>query len=311
MRARRDQALPGAGRRRQDHVGAADQLDQRLLLRGVERQPLLGHPGLEDVEQHVRVGRFRRRGEAVEERQDACSQTPSRCGSGLRARKVNAVVDADRDRPEPDRLQPGDERGGIDRVVDVADVEVVQAGARQAVRADHRPARPQHPQRLREHLVLQGRRRHVVQHREGPDGVERRRRRTAALVASPCCTSTLVPAKRSRSVATVSSSSSTATSCSTRWRSHSALAPGPGPISSIRGPSSRPSHERRQHVVVQVRRPLGTRAELGVVLVHRHGGHPRREAAQRLPASSTQSTAHGSASSRPSGIGRPHTSHRP
>lgn len=79
----------------------------------------------------------------------------------------------DRNLGEAERLQPGKQRGGLDRVIGVALVEVVQVDAGQAVRADKRPARPEHPQRLREHRVLQGARRHVVQHREHPDGVER------------------------------------------------------------------------------------------------------------------------------------------
>ena len=64
VRAGGDQALPGPGRCRQDDVGPADQLDQRLLLRRVERQALLADPGLEDVEERVGVGRG---GETVEE----------------------------------------------------------------------------------------------------------------------------------------------------------------------------------------------------------------------------------------------------
>ncbi len=162
VRAGGDQALPGAGRRGEDHVGAADQLDQRLLLRRVERQPLLADPGLEDVEQRVGVG-SPVGGEAVEEwhrpvivpdarpgspisrrTQDSCCQSSVVC-VGLARPEGERVVHADRDRAEADRLQPGEERRGIDRVVDVADVEVVQVGARQAVRGDHRPARPSGP----------------------------------------------------------------------------------------------------------------------------------------------------------------------
>lgn len=43
------------------------------------------------------------------------------------------VIHGDRDPAEAQRLQPGQERGGLDRVVGVAGVEVVQVVARQAV----------------------------------------------------------------------------------------------------------------------------------------------------------------------------------
>src|SRR6201746_2941733 len=91
---------------------------------------------------------------------------------GLGGAEGEAVVDADRDRSEAARLQPGQEGGGIDRVVDVAEMEVVEISARQAVRGDHGPAWAEYPQRLREQLVLKRNRRHVVQHRERPDRVE-------------------------------------------------------------------------------------------------------------------------------------------
>ena len=73
----RHQALPGAGRRRQDHVGPADDLDQRLLLRRVEGQALLPHPGLEDVEERVRVGSVRGV-ESVEEAAVSACRRPRR-----------------------------------------------------------------------------------------------------------------------------------------------------------------------------------------------------------------------------------------
>ena len=40
----RDERLAGAGRRRQDHVRPRHDLDDRLVLRGVEREPLFGRP---------------------------------------------------------------------------------------------------------------------------------------------------------------------------------------------------------------------------------------------------------------------------
>ena len=55
VRAGGDQALSGAGGRGEDHVGAGEDLQQRLLLRRVEAQALLAGPGLERLEQAVRI----------------------------------------------------------------------------------------------------------------------------------------------------------------------------------------------------------------------------------------------------------------
>ena len=51
VRADRDQALARAGRRRQDHVGAREELDQGLLLSRVQLEALLGAPRLEGLVQ--------------------------------------------------------------------------------------------------------------------------------------------------------------------------------------------------------------------------------------------------------------------
>ncbi len=51
-----DQALSRAGRRRQDHVRPRHHLDQRLLLRRVQRDPLLSHPPREGVVQGIGIG---------------------------------------------------------------------------------------------------------------------------------------------------------------------------------------------------------------------------------------------------------------
>src|SRR5579862_3388314 len=88
-------------------------------------------------------------------------------GISLACDEDEVVADDQGDRPEPGGLEPGEERRGPDRVVGVTLVELVQVVAAQAVRAEERAARAQHPERLGEHPVLQGARRHVVQHREG------------------------------------------------------------------------------------------------------------------------------------------------
>ena len=75
--------------------------------------------------------------------------------------------------PKPMVWQPAEQRARLDRVVGVAFVKVVQAVAGQAVGADQHAARPEHPERLGQDLVLPGQRRNVVQHRERADRVER------------------------------------------------------------------------------------------------------------------------------------------
>src|SRR6185437_12051302 len=51
----RDEGLPRARGRRQDHVLAAEQLEQRFLLRGIERQPLLRDALEKRIEDDVAV----------------------------------------------------------------------------------------------------------------------------------------------------------------------------------------------------------------------------------------------------------------
>ena len=82
------------------------------------------------------------------------------------------VADLEHDLAEADRLQPGEEGGGLDRVVGVALVVPVQPVAGQAVGADERPAGPQRAERPGQDRVLHGARRHVVQHGEHADRVE-------------------------------------------------------------------------------------------------------------------------------------------
>ena len=50
-----DHRLPRPGRRREDDVVAAEQLDDRLVLVRVEVEPLVGHPAGEGVVDRVRV----------------------------------------------------------------------------------------------------------------------------------------------------------------------------------------------------------------------------------------------------------------
>src|SRR5262249_49876969 len=54
-----DQALAGPGRGAEDHVGARDDLDQRLFLMRVQGQALELGPALEGVEQIVGSGALR------------------------------------------------------------------------------------------------------------------------------------------------------------------------------------------------------------------------------------------------------------
>src|SRR2546430_3956248 len=61
----------------------------------------------------------------------------------------------DRDLAESQRLEAAQQCARLDGVVGVVDVEMVQAVAGQAVRADQRAAGPQHPERLGQDLVLQ------------------------------------------------------------------------------------------------------------------------------------------------------------
>ena len=56
-RSGRHEALAGAGRRRQDHVGAGDALEDRLVLRGIERQPAVVDPLRDRVVDDVLVRR--------------------------------------------------------------------------------------------------------------------------------------------------------------------------------------------------------------------------------------------------------------
>ena len=65
LRAGGDQRLARAGRRREDDVRAADQLDQRLLLRRVQHRAVRLGPGGEVGEQLVGVGALRAQGGEV------------------------------------------------------------------------------------------------------------------------------------------------------------------------------------------------------------------------------------------------------
>ena len=56
VRARGDQALAGSGRGAHDHIGAGDDLDQRLLLVRVQGEALLLRPAGEGVEDRVGIG---------------------------------------------------------------------------------------------------------------------------------------------------------------------------------------------------------------------------------------------------------------
>ena len=83
-----------------------------------------------------------------------------------------AVADRQGDLAEANCLQPGEEGGGLDRVVGVALVVPVQTVAGEAVGADERPAGAQRAQCPGQDRVLQGAGRDVVQHGEHADGVE-------------------------------------------------------------------------------------------------------------------------------------------
>ena len=56
VRADGDEALPGAGRRREDDVRSGDDLHHRLLLRRVQLDAPIGRPGRERFEEGVGVG---------------------------------------------------------------------------------------------------------------------------------------------------------------------------------------------------------------------------------------------------------------
>ena len=62
--ADRHERLPGARRSREDEVRSRDDLDERLLLGGVEAEAGVGHPALERLEDHVGIRRLRK---AIEE----------------------------------------------------------------------------------------------------------------------------------------------------------------------------------------------------------------------------------------------------
>ena len=105
VRAHRHQRLPGTGRRREDDVAAGDQLDERLLLRRVEREALLlERPVGEHLDEEVRVedggqpigeshdvvdgplsGRVRRRRPPPRVVTAGSRPLPWRCGQGRRA----------------------------------------------------------------------------------------------------------------------------------------------------------------------------------------------------------------------------------
>src|SRR5215831_341263 len=83
MRACGDQALAGPGRGTHDHMGARDDLDQRLLLVRVQGEALVLRPGGEGVEHRVGTGLRR---ELVDERHGP-SIVPSYLAAGCRFRR--------------------------------------------------------------------------------------------------------------------------------------------------------------------------------------------------------------------------------
>ena len=87
--------------------------------------------------------------------------------------ELENVLDDDGDSVEADRLQPGDQRTWVDWVAGVVDMEAVQPVAREAVRGDEYATGPEHPQDFGEDGVLKPGGRHVMEHREAANGVER------------------------------------------------------------------------------------------------------------------------------------------
>ena len=108
------QRLPGAGRRRQDHVVAAEELDHGLVLMRVERQPLLLRPAGERLVEPVGV---RRVGNQVGQRRVPRHRHRVEYG-GERQRRPPEPGGADVDVDVPGTYQ---RRGGArsDRGVDV------------------------------------------------------------------------------------------------------------------------------------------------------------------------------------------------
>ena len=92
----------------------------------------------------------------------------------LHGHELQRVIHDDRDLVKAQGLQAVQQRRGIDRVVGVVSVEMVQVVAGQAVRADQHAAWPQDPEGFGEDLVLHRCRRYVMQHREAPSGIEGR-----------------------------------------------------------------------------------------------------------------------------------------
>src|SRR3954449_9806784 len=92
---------------------------------------------------------------------------------GLVRDERHRVANREGDLLVAERLQAGQQRPRLDRVVDVVLVEVVQLDARQAVGADQHAAGAQDTQHLGEQPVLQRRGRQMVQHRERARRVER------------------------------------------------------------------------------------------------------------------------------------------
>ena len=86
--------------------------------------------------------------------------------------ELQHLVDNDSDLAEPKSLKAWKDRGWLDGVIGVADVEVMQAVARKAVGGDQDAAGSQDPKHLGENSVLQGNGWDMVQHRERADRVE-------------------------------------------------------------------------------------------------------------------------------------------
>ena len=360
-------ALAGAGGRRQDHVGAGDELDQRLLLGRVEAQPLLGRPTPRTRRSSdVGVGRVGAGREGVEERHRPLIVAGSCRGpnrivrverTGFPCEPVRSARTTPTSRQSSAPWPPlpwsspgsawlpcrpwwasfcggGDARGGRGRDrrrgrgrVDVpgpssapwraVGVRVGGLGHRDGEAAGGQDGRGGECGELLSwvHLVQVGC--GVTDLATCWSAPDRRRTPLDSDHRPPWAGTPAMSLGRTRGRArggtsAVARGGSTAVgegSCSAtaRWGflgsgtrrrptrdgvrrlalpSCSWARPGSGLRSrASRGPSSRPRHSAGSTSPMQVRRPLGARAELGVVLVHRHGGHPRRvRAAQRLAA---------------------------